>query len=147
MTAQLAIAKSSLRYVLAEKVSCSKELSSYAALMDYLALDMREAEQEILRVIYLDTKNKIMKDEEMARGTIDIVPIYPKEVAKRAMGYCASAVILAHNHLTDDPTPSRADIDATRKTKGALDFLDIILHDHVIIARGRCFSMQQQRLI
>lgn len=147
MTAQLAIAKTSMKFVLANDIDARKELSSYAALMDYLALQMRHADQEILHVIYLDTKNKIIKDEEMARGTIDAVEIYPKEVAKRALAYCASSVILAHNHLADDPRPSQNDIEATLKTKGALECFDIVLHDHVIIAQKSCFSMKEKNLI
>jgi len=143
MTAQIAITKSSLKYILSDNLFERKQLLSYAALMDYLSLDMREAEQEILRVIYLDAKNKIIKDEEMARGTVDSVSIYPKEIAKRAMCYCASAVVLAHNHLADDPTPTGPDVEATIRTKGALELLDIVLHDHVIVARKRCFSMKQ----
>ena len=147
MTALLAIAKSSMKYILAPDLSDRRELKSYAALMNYLALDLRGAEQEIFRVIYLDTKCRIIKDEEMARGTVDAVAIYPKEIAKRAVAYCASSVILAHNHLGDDPTPSRNDIEATIQAKGALQLFDVVLHDHVIVARSRCFSLQQQGLI
>lgn len=147
MIALLAIAKSSLKFILTPELSDQQELKSYTALMNYLALDLRGAEQEILRVIYLDTKCRIIKDEEMARGTVDAVSIYPKEVAKRAAAYCASSIILAHNHLADDPTPSRSDIEATIRTKGALEIFDIVLHDHVILARSRSFSMQQQGLI
>lgn len=147
MTSLLAITKSSMKYILCPGVPGRRELSSHAALMDYLVLDLREADQEILRVIYLDTKNKVIRDEEMARGTVDTVPISPKEIAKRAIAFCASSVILAHNHLSDDPTPSVADITATNKTKVALQLVDINLHEHVIVARKRCFSMQQQDLI
>lgn len=147
MTALLSIAKSSLKFVLAPKSFDRQELNSYAALMNYVALDLREVEQEILRVIYLDTKCRIIKDEEMARGTVDAVSIYPKEIARRALAYCASSVVLAHNHLGDDPTPSQADVRATAQTKGALDLLDIALHDHVVIARRSCFSMREQGLV
>ncbi|MEL6965147.1 MAG: JAB domain-containing protein, partial [Pseudomonadota bacterium] len=84
MTALLAIAKTSLKFILTPNFSDRHELSSYADLMDYMAIDLRGVEQEILRVIYLDTKNRIIKDEEMARGTVDSVAIYPKEVARRA---------------------------------------------------------------
>jgi len=147
MTAQIAIAKTCLKFVLSDNLSDRKQILSYAALMDYLAFDLREAEQEVLRVIYLDTKNKVIRDEEVARGTVDAVPIYPKEIAKRAMSYCASAVILAHNHLADDPTPTDPDIEATIRTKGALELIDIVLHDHVIVARKRCFSMRQEKRI
>lgn len=147
MTALLAIAKVSLKFTLTPDLSDRQELKSYAALMNYVALDLRGAEQEILRVIYLDTKSRIIKDEEMARGTVDSVSIYPKEVARRAAGYCASSVILAHNHLGDDPTPSRQDVEATTRTRDALKLFDIALHDHVIIARRRCLSMQEQGMI
>ena len=146
-TSLLAVAKTSMKYILEPGIIDRQELSSYAALMDYLALDLREADQEILRVIYLDTNCKIIKDEEMSRGTVNATPIYPKEIAKRALAYCASSVILAHNHLSDDPTPSRGDVDATIKTQEALGNFDIVLHDHVIIARRRCLSMQQQGLL
>ena len=147
MTAMLAIAKSSMKHILSVKISDLQKISSYIALIDYLSLDLREAEQEILRVLYLDNKNKIIKNEEMARGTINTVPLYPKEIAKRALLYCASSIILAHNHLSDDPTPSTDDIRLTVKTKGALSLIDVVLHDHVIIARNDCFSMKNQSII
>lgn len=147
MTAQLAISKRSMKFILAAEMSDRKDLRSYAALMNYLTLDLRAAEQEILRIIYLDTKSKIIRDEEMARGTVDEVPIYPREIAKRAVSYCASSVILAHNHLSDDPTPSTGDIQATLMTRGALELLEIALHDHVIVARKSCFSMRQECLL
>ena len=146
-TSMLAIAKTSMKYILEPTLTPRRELPSYADLMNYLSLDLREAEQEILRVIYLDAKHKIIRDEEVARGTVQAVPIYPKEVAKRALLYCASSVILVHNHLSDDPTPSHADIEVTNKTKRALENFDIVLNDHVIIARSRCLSMQQIGLV
>ena len=146
-TSMLAIMKSSMKYILEPCLVSRQEIGSHAHLMAYLAVDLCEAEHEILRVLYLDTKSKIIRDEEMGCGTVDAVPIYPKEIAKRALAYCASSVILAHNHLSDDPTPSQADIEATIKTQGALENFDILLHDHVIIARGRSLSMRQKGLI
>jgi DNA repair protein RadC len=147
ITALLAITKSSMKFILAPNLPDRIELCSYTDLMNYAALDLREADQEILRVIYLDKKSRVIKDEEMARGTVDKVSIYPKEIAKRAMSNCASFIVLAHNHLGDDPTPSKDDIIATNRTKDALEYLDIMLHDHVIVARNRCFSMQENGLI
>jgi len=145
--ATLAIVKASLKFVLAADLPDRQELKSYGALTNYLALDLRHAEQEILRIIYLDNKCGIIKDEEISRGTVDHVSIYPREVVKRAAGSSASSIILAHNHLSDDATPSQADIQATIKVKRALEVFDIILHDHVIIARNGCFSMQQENII
>ena len=142
-----AVTKSSMKHILAPDLSPRKEISSKANLMDYLALDLRQANQEILRVLYLDSKCKIMRDEEMGRGTIDAVPIYPREIAKRSLAYCASSIILAHNHLSEDPTPSAADIKVTNKIKEALLTLDIILHDHVIVTCKNYFSMREHGLV
>lgn len=147
ITATLVIVKASLKFVLAADLPNRQELKSYAALIDYLALDLRHAEQEIARIIYLDAKCGIIKDEEISRGTVDNVSIYPREIVKRAANYCASSIILAHNHLSDDATPSQADIQTTLKVKRALEVFDITLHDHVIIARNCFFSMQQKNII
>jgi len=146
-TSLLAIAKTSMKRILAPALQDRHEISSFAALMDYVALDLREADGEILRTIYLDAKSMIIRDEEMCRGTFNNVSLYPNEVAKRAMACCASSVVLAHNHLSDDPTPSNVDIKKTKKTKDALQTIDVDLHDHVIVARNNCFSMQQEGLI
>lgn len=147
MTALLAVAKTSMQFILANELPARQEVSSYTALLNYLALDLRHAEQETLRVLYLDNKCKIIKDEEMARGTVNAVSLYPTEIAKRAVAHGASFIVLAHNHLGDDPKPSRDDIEATQQTKRALQIFDIVLHDHVIIARNSCFSMNEQKLI
>lgn len=147
ITAMLAATKTCMKMILAEQLPARKEICSYAALMDYLALDLRHADEERLRILFLDQKCRLIKDEEIGRGTHDRVPIYPKEVTKRAAAYSASSVVLAHNHLADDPTPRPQEIQATLRTKGALEFLDIALHDHVIIARNRCLSMREEGLI
>ena len=146
-TSVLKVAKTCMQLALAEELPSRQQINSYAALMDYLSLDLRHADEERLRVLYLDQKCRLIRDEELARGTHDRVPIYPKEIAKRAAAYCASSVVMAHNHLADDPTPSPADIQATLRTKGALEFFDIMLQDHVIVARSRCLSMREQELI
>lgn len=147
MAGMFAVTKSSMKHILTPDFSPRKEISSDTSLMDYLTLDLRQANQEILRIIYLDRKCKIIRDEELFRGTIDTVPIYPREIARRSLAYCASSIILAHNHLSEDPTPSAADVRATINIKAALLPLGIILHDHVIISYGPCFSMQECGLI
>ncbi len=140
------VTKSSMKHIVAPAISTRRGLASHEALIDYLALDFRDAEQEIVRVIYFDAKCNIIQDEEMFRGTVNTVPVYPREIGKRALSCSAASVILAHNHLTDDPTPSCNDIDTTIKIERALQSLDIILSDHVIIARGRSLSMRAEGL-
>lgn len=147
VTSALVFAKLSMKYIIAPQASERREIPSYEALIDYCSLDLRGADQEILRIFYLDKKNRLIREEELARGTIDIVPIYPKEVGRRALLYSASSVILAHNHLSDDPTPSSDDVKATLRIKAILEQQDVDLHDHIIISRSRCFSMYREGLI
>ena len=144
MTAQIALARLTQKLLLVPDLACRKSILSAKDFLNYVASSMRGAEQEILRIIYLDRKFGIIKDQEMATGTVDAVAIYPREIAKQALAYCASSIILVHNHLSDDPTPSQSDILYTRKTKVALDALDIVLHDHLIISRSRYLSMCQE---
>ena len=93
-------------------------LSGWDALLDYCHTSMAHREIEQFRVLYLDRKNVLIADEEQARGTVDHVPVYPREVVKRALELNASALILVHNHPSGDPTPSEADIAMTVQVAG-----------------------------
>jgi DNA repair protein RadC len=81
------------------------------------------------------------------RGTVDHTPVYPREVMKRALELAASAVILVHNHPSGDPTPSQADIEMTRRLIAAGEPLGIVVHDHVVIGKGRNASFRSLGLI
>lgn len=107
-------------------------INSWTALCAYLARDVRDIGRERFRVLFLDKRNALIADEVMGWGTIDHAPVYPREVARRALELDASAVILTHNHPSGDPTPSSADIDMTRQLVEALRPLRISVHDHVI---------------
>ncbi|MGI9504231.1 MAG: JAB domain-containing protein [Geminicoccaceae bacterium] len=144
MTAQLALAKLTQKFIVLPDLASREKVLSASDILTYAASNMRGSEEEVLHVVYLDQKFGIIRDQEMARGTVDTVAIYPREIAKRALAYCASSVILIHNHLSDDPTPSQSDIVCTRKVKTALDALDIVLHDHLIVSRSRHLSMSQE---
>jgi DNA repair protein RadC len=111
-------------------------LSSWAALIDYCAASMARSPTEEFRVLFLDRKNVLVADEVQSTGTIDHTPVYPREIVKRALELGASAVILAHNHPSGDPTPSRADIEMTRDVVEAAKALRIAVHDHVIVGRS-----------
>ncbi len=111
-------------------------LSSWAALLDYCHTVMAHRETEQFRILFLDRKNVLIADEEQAKGTVDHVPVYPREVVKRALELNASALILVHNHPSGDPTPSRSDIDMTHQIGQACTTLGITLHDHLIIGKS-----------
>lgn len=117
-------------------------LSSWPALLDYCHTSMAHRETEQFRVLYLDRKNTLIADEEQARGTVDHVPVYPREVVKRALELNASALILVHNHPSGDPTPSDSDISMTQQIKDAADTLGLQLHDHLIIGKSRELSFR-----
>ena len=112
-------------------------ISSWDALLDYCHTTMAHREVEGFRVLYLDRKNVLIADEEQARVTVDHVPVYPREVVKRALELNASALILVHNHPSGDPTPSEADISMTLKIRDAAEVLGLVLHDHLVIGRER----------
>ena len=81
-------------------------ISTWSALLDYVKVAMAGASREQFRVLFLDKRNQLIADEVMNHGTIDHAPVYPREVVRRAIELSASAVILAHNHPSGDPTPS-----------------------------------------
>jgi len=119
-------------------------ISSWAALLDYCHTAMAHRETEQFRVLYLDRKNTLIADEEQARGTVDHVPVYPREVVKRALEINASALIVVHNHPSGDPTPSEADIAMTAQIQAACEALGLTLHDHLIIGRERELSFRSE---
>ena len=122
-------------------------ISSWDALLDYCHTVMSHRETEHFRVLFLDRKNALIADEEQARGTVDHVPVYPREVVKRALELNASALILVHNHPSGDPTPSQADIAMTEQIRAAADALGITLHDHIVIGRSREQSFRATGLL
>jgi len=119
-------------------------VSSWDALLDYCHTTMAHRETEQFRVLYLDRKNVIIADEEQGKGTVDHVPVYPREVAKRALELNASALILVHNHPSGDPTPSQNDIDMTQQIHNACNALGLTLHDHLIIGKSRELSFRAE---
>jgi DNA repair protein RadC len=110
-------------------------LSSWSALTIYLRAALAHAPREQFRTLYLDRRNILMREEWRADGTVDHAPVYPREVVRRALELSASAIILVHNHPSGDPTPSRADIEMTRRIIDAALAFDIQVHDHVIVGR------------
>jgi len=93
-------------------------------------------------VLFLDKKNRLIADEILGKGTVDRAPVYPREVIKRALDLSATALILAHNHPSGDPTPSQSDIDMTQKIIEAGKTMGIIVHDHIIIGRNDIVSFK-----
>jgi len=122
-------------------------ISSWDALLDYCHTTMAHRDTEHFRVLFLNRQNALIEDEEQARGTVNHVPVYPREVAKRALELNASALILVHNHPSGDPTPSESDIAMTARVRAAVEALEITLHDHLVIGHAREFSFRDAGLL
>ncbi|MEM6475124.1 MAG: DNA repair protein RadC [Pseudomonadota bacterium] len=122
-------------------------LASWQALIDYLAIDMAHLTVERVRVLYLDTKNKLIDDHHVGDGSIDEAAIHPREVIRRALDLGASALILVHNHPSGNPEPSRADIQITKRIAEAGRLLGVTVHDHVIVGREGHVSLRAKGLI
>ncbi|HEX3347638.1 MAG TPA: DNA repair protein RadC [Acetobacteraceae bacterium] len=122
-------------------------LANWDRLMEYLTAVLARERIEQFRVLFLDTRNRLLADEAQGRGTVDHTPVYPREVVKRALELHATALILVHNHPSGDPTPSQADIAMTREVQQAARALSILLHDHVIVGNGKWLSFRREGLL
>jgi DNA repair protein RadC len=115
--------------------------------MRYCKTVMAHRDTEQFRILFLDGRNVLIADEAQARGTVNHVPVYPREVAKRALELNATAIILVHNHPSGDPTPSQADIDITGEIELACQAIGVAVHDHVIVGREQDASFRSLGLI
>lgn len=129
------------------RVTGKEVLSSWTQVLDYCRTTMAFGAIEQFRILFLDKKNHLLRDEVQQSGTIDHTPVYPREVVKRALELEASALILVHNHPSGDPTPSRADISMTNAIVRAAEPLGVVVHDHVIVAREGHASLRALGLI
>ncbi|MFA9201799.1 MAG: DNA repair protein RadC [Cypionkella sp.] len=129
------------------EVQAKPVLGSWQALIDYLTIDMAHLTVERVRVLYLDTRNRLIVDHHVGDGSIDEAAIHPREVVRKALDVGATAMILVHNHPSGNPEPSRTDIDITRRIAEAGRLLGIVVHDHVIVGRSGHVSLKAKGLI
>ena len=129
------------------KIRQQPVLGSWQALIDYLTIDMAHLTVERVRVLYLDTRNRLMLDHHVGDGSVDEAAIHPREVVKKALEVGATALILVHNHPSGNPEPSRADIDITRRIAEAGRLLGITVHDHVIVGGDSHVSLRAKGLL
>ena len=122
-------------------------LGSWQTLMDYLTIDMAHLNHERVRVLYLNSQNRLILDHLVSEGSIDEAAIHPREVIRKAFDIGAAALILVHNHPSGNPEPSRADIDITVRIAEAGRLLGVTVHDHVIIGNGQQVSLRAKGLI
>jgi len=141
------IAALAARRMARSKVQEKPILGSWQALLDYLAIDMASLTIERVRVLYLDSRNRLIFDQHVHDGTIDEASIHPREVIGTAINRGASALILVHNHPSGNPEPSKADIQITRRIVDAGKLVNISVHDHVIVGREGHVSLRTKGLL
>lgn len=145
--AAIKIAHAAALRLLHGEVAARPVLANWQALLDYLHADMAHHVVERFRVLHLNTRNMLIRDEVMSEGSIDQAPVHVREVIRRAIDLGSAAIILVHNHPSGDPSPSRADIDITRAIANAAKGLGIAVHDHIVIGAQGHVSLRSKGLI
>ena len=144
---ELKIIEAAMHRLAKSQVMRRHVISSWDDLLSYCRTVMAHRETEQFRVLFLDAKNHLIADEALAEGTVDHVPVYPREIIKRALELNASALILVHNHPSGDPTPSDSDVSMTKLIGEAARSLSITLHDHLIIGKKSETSFRASGLL
>ena len=143
----LKIAQAVARRYLADRVVDKDFIRSSKEVLEYLQHNLRDKNREVFMVIYLNGRNQIIKMEEVFEGTLSTSAVYPREVVKRALDNEAAALVFVHNHPSGNPNPSKEDLAITNKLKEASQSIDVLVHDHLIIAGNEVYSFADHGLI
>lgn len=149
---EVALADLKLLRLLSERLVRSEAarrpvITTWSALLAYVKVALAEQPREQFRALFHDRRNRLLRDELVAHGTIDHAPVYPREVVRRALDLSAAAIILVHNHPSGDPEPSRADIEMTRRVIAAAALFGIEVHDHLVVGREGTASLRSLGLL
>ena len=123
------------------------QLATYEKVVEYCRSLTAHRDIEEFRALYLDTKNRLIRDELLQSGTVNHTPVYPRQVCVRALEVAAAALVVLHNHPSNDPTPSRADVEMTARLRDALKTIDVDLHDHIVVAPAASFSFREKGVL
>lgn len=133
--------------VLRSELDSRPIIDSGRALTDYLRLVQGGEQVEVVRAFYLNVRQRLIREEVVARGTIDEAPFYVREIVRRALDLGAAGLVLVHNHPSGDPSPSHTDRDLTRRLAQAAATMGLKLHDHIIVTAGGCLSFRAEHLL
>ena len=147
VVAALKITEAAARRLTHERLRTRPVMGSFKEVIDYCRVAIGFSDREIFRVLFLDKRNGLIADEVQGKGTVDHTPVYPREVVRRALELGATAIILAHNHPSGDPTPSPADVKMTQQIAAIAQTMGISVHDHLIVGRNGHASLKGMRLI
>lgn len=145
--AQLQAILEMARRHLQEQLSREDTLENPDTTRRFLTARLRHLPHEVFACLFLDNRHRVIAFEELFRGTIDGASVHPREVVRRVLHFNAAAVILAHNHPSGVPEPSRADVQLTRRLVDALALVDVRVLDHFIVGEGSGVSFAERGLI
>lgn len=123
------------------------EITDVDTCTTYLTLKLGMLEREALHVIFLNKQNQVLDDETMFMGTGTKVPVFPREIARKALTLNATRAIISHNHINDVVQPSDADIDMTEQVISVLSLIGVELLDHIIICKDKSYSFSTEGLL
>ena len=123
------------------------QLGTYEKVVEYCRTLAAHRDVEEFHLLFLNTKNALIADEVHQTGTVNHTPVYPRQVCVRALEMGAAALVVLHNHPSNDPTPSRADVEMTARLRDALKTIDVDLHDHIVVTPGDAFSFREKGLL
>ena len=135
------------RRSIASELAARPVFDSPGKVKDYLQLQLAGRAHEVFAVLFLDAQSRLVRLEEMFRGTLTQTSVYPREIVKRALELGAAAVILAHNHPSGAAEPSRADEFLTQSLKSALALVDVRVLDHLVVGQGAVVSFAERGLL
>lgn len=135
------------RRALAQQMATAPVFDAPQRVKDFLQLHLGGLPHEVFAVLFLDAQHRLLRLEELFRGTLSQTSVYPREVVKRALALNAGAVVLAHNHPSGLAEPSRADEFLTQSLKAALALVDVRVLDHLVVGRGQVVSMAERGLV
>ena len=143
----LAVIRAVVQRAVRDEVRGRPVIGAWDQLQDYLRTKVGSMSIEQVRLLLLDSGNRLIHDEAHQTGTVDRASVFPREIVKLAVKWDASALIIVHNHPSGDITPSKADIEITKRVQRSCQAVGIALHDHIIVGASGCYSMRSHQLI
>ena len=143
----LNLVRATMRKYFLEQVKERKEIKNPESVVDFCQASLQGEANEVFEVIYLTTRNTVIGVERIAIGTIDRASISPRKIIENAFARRAAALIFVHNHPSGEPSPSQEDISLTENLSRIAAPLGIIVLDHIIVGKGKFFSIKANNFI
>ena len=145
--AELAAVLELARRSLEETMTRRPVFESPQQVKDYLRLAFGRLDHEVFAVLFLDAQHRLVRRDDLFRGTLSQTSVYPREVVKRALELNAAAVVLVHNHPSGHAEPSRADEALTQSLRAALALVDVRVIDHLVVGHDTVTSFAERGLL